>query len=138
MAIMEQAAAAAGSRAGGGVDAAGLARTAVDLLGAARGGAFAGLSGLRAAFEQAGLGAAFASWVGMGPNRPITAAELVSALGPQAIDRLAKSVGAAPARVAAGLAEVLPRVIDQLTPAGVLPDDGGEPLAAANRPCRRP
>jgi uncharacterized protein YidB (DUF937 family) len=133
MGPMEQAAGAAGSRPGGGVDAAGLARAAVDLLGA-RGGALAGLSGLRAAFEQAGLSAAFGSWVGTGPNRPLTAAELLSALGPQAIDRLARPVGADPARVAAALAEVLPRVVDQLTPAGVLPDGSVEPLAAADRP----
>jgi uncharacterized protein YidB (DUF937 family) len=137
MGPMEQAAGAAGGRPGGGVDAAGLAHAAVGLLGVARGGALAGLRGLRAAFERAGLGAAFASWVGTGPNSPLSAAELVSALGPQAIDRLARSVGADPARVAAGLAEVLPRVVDQLTPAGALPG-GVEPLAAADRPSGRP
>jgi uncharacterized protein YidB (DUF937 family) len=138
MGLTDQAAGRAGGRPGGSVDAAGLARAAVGLLDVARGGALAGLGALRAAFEQAGLGAAFGSWVGTGPNRPITAAELVSALGPQALDRLASSVGADPARIAAGLAEVLPRVVDQLTPAGVLPDDAGQPLAAAVRPSGRP
>ena len=45
---------------------------------------------------------------------------------------------APPARVAAGLAEVLPRVVDQLTPAGALPGGGVEPHAAADRPSGRP
>jgi uncharacterized protein YidB (DUF937 family) len=121
-----------------GVDAAGLARAAVALLGGEPGGSLGGLGALAAAFEAAGLGDAFRSWVGPGPNQPITAAELERALGTGAIGRLARSVGADPARVAAGLAELLPRVVDQLTPAGALPAGGGDPLALARRLLGRP
>lgn len=131
MGLMERTEGAAGSSPGSGVDAAGLARAAVGLLGAGEGRPLGGLSGLRAAFERAGLGAAFESWIGNGPNRPISASELASALGAEVVGRLARSAGADPARVAAGLAELLPRVVDQLTPAGVLPD--AAPTAAASQ-----
>jgi uncharacterized protein YidB (DUF937 family) len=123
----------AGAGAARAVDAAALARAAVALLGGEPSGSLGGLAGVRAAFERAGLAAEFQSWVGTGPNRPITPAELERALGADAVGGLARSVGAEPSRVAAGLAELLPRVVDQLTPAGVLPDGAGEPAALARR-----
>jgi uncharacterized protein YidB (DUF937 family) len=127
-----------GTRPPGGIDATALARTAVALLGSDPGGSLGGLEALRRRFEGAGLGAAFQSWIGSGANQPVTASELERALGGEAIDRLAHSVGADPARVAAGLAELLPRVVDQLTPAGVLPDGDGDPRALARRLFGRP
>ncbi|HUO80076.1 MAG TPA: YidB family protein [Steroidobacteraceae bacterium] len=128
---------ASGRRPPAGVDAAGLARTAVALLYGAPGAGLGGLGRLRRAFEDAGLGAAFASWVGPGANRPLSAAELERALGAEAIAGLARAAGASPARVAAGLAELLPRVVDELTPAGELPGgEGGAPAAARTGPGR--
>jgi uncharacterized protein YidB (DUF937 family) len=138
MGVEQQSMDATGSRPAGGLDAAGLARAAVTLLGGEPGGSLGGLGGLAAAFGAAGLGDAFGSWVGTGPNRPITAAELERALGAGAVERLARAAGADPARVAAGLAELLPRVVDQLTPAGVLPEGGGDPRALARRLLGRP
>jgi uncharacterized protein YidB (DUF937 family) len=125
-----------GGRAGD-VDAAGLARAVATLLAGAPGAAPGGLGGLEAAFERAGLGGAFQSWVGAGANQAITPAELERALGAAAIVGLARAHGVEPARVAAGLAAVLPAVVDQLTPGGVLPDGGGDPAALARAP-RRP
>ncbi len=127
----------AGDRPGGGVDAAGLARAAVALLGGEPGGALGGLAGLQAAFDRAGLGDAFASWVALGANRPVSAVELERALGTDAVGRLARSMGAHQARVAAGLAAVLPQVIDQLTPGGTLPAGDGDALGLARRLLRR-
>ncbi len=117
----------------GGVDAAGLARSVATLLAAEPGGSLGGLGGLQAAFDRAGLGATFQSWVGVGANQAITPAELERALGAGAIAGLARAHGADPARVAAGLAAVLPGVVDRLTPGGVLPDGGGDPAALARR-----
>jgi len=122
----------------GGVDAAALAREAVALLGGGSGGSFGGLGALRQAFEDAGLGAAFASWVGTGSNLPVTAAELERALGAEAIGRIARSARAEPARVAAALAEILPRVVDLLTPAGALPGGADQSAALARRQAGRP
>jgi uncharacterized protein YidB (DUF937 family) len=133
MGLDEQANDASDPRPPGGIDAAGIARAAVALLGGEPGGALGGLGGLREAFAGAGLGAAFDSWVGPGPNQPLTAAELERALGAATIGRLARSLGADPARVAAGLAALLPRVVDQLTPAGMLPEGAGDADALARR-----
>ena len=127
-----------GNRPPAAVDATALARAAVALLGGEPGGSLGGLGALHRAFGDAGLGAAFESWVGSGANQPVTPAELERALGSEAIARLARSAGADPARVAAGLAEILPRVVDQLTPAGALPGGAGDPSALARRLIGRP
>jgi uncharacterized protein YidB (DUF937 family) len=137
MADEQQVGRAAGERPALGVDATGLARAAVALLGGEPGGALAGLGGLEAAFVRAGLGDAFSSWVATGPNRAITAADLERALGTEAVGRLARSMGSDPARVAAGLALVLPQVVDQLTPSGALPAGDGDPARLADRLLRR-
>ncbi len=117
----------------GGVDMAALAGRVVGLLGGGAGNAPGGLASLGAAFEHAGLGAEFRSWVGPGDNLPITGAGLERALGSELLGRLAGPLGADPARVAAGLAALLPRVIDRLTPAGVIPE-ADSPAAAERRP----
>jgi len=133
MGLTKQAEETGGGRRAGGIDAAGLARAAVGRLAGGPGGALGGLRGLRHAFERAGLGAAFDSWVGTGPNRPLSAGELEAALGRTTIGELARAAGTEPGRVAEALAELLPRVIDELTPAGALPDEAAAG-AAAGRP----
>jgi len=110
---------------------AGLAAIATALLGAAPGGALGGLAALAAAFEHAGLHAAFQSWVAQGPNLPVTGAQLTSALGADWLAALGARSGQDPVRLAAALAELLPRVVDQLTPDGRLPEGAGEPTALA-------
>lgn len=112
---------------------AGLAAIATALLGGASGGAFGGLAALAAAFERAGLHAAFQSWVAQGPNLPVTGAQLTQALGADWLAALGARSGQDPARLAAALAELLPRVVDQLTPDGHLPEGAGEPPAIARR-----
>ncbi|MBS0396363.1 MAG: DUF937 domain-containing protein [Proteobacteria bacterium] len=105
----------------GGIDGAVLARVAARAIGAGRGGPPRGLGALAASFERAGLGHEFASWVGNGPNLPIDAAGLERALTPGWIALVARLCGRDRERVAAALADILPRVVDELTPAGVLP-----------------
>jgi len=79
-----------------------------------------GLAQLRRSFDEAGAVDAFDSWVSVGPNRPIDAATIVRALGP-GLDAMARATGREPAVFAQALARVLPTVIDELTPEGVLP-----------------
>ncbi|RQP23126.1 YidB family protein [Piscinibacter terrae] len=83
-----------------------------------------GLSGLITVFEQKGLGGVVASWVGTGSNLPISAQQLQAVLGSEQVQAIANQLGI-PADVASGhLAELLPQVIDQLTPGGAVPDSG--------------
>lgn len=79
------------------------------------------LSGLVSRFQEKGLGDIVASWVGTGANLPISPAQLESALGSERIAALAGKFGIPPEQAGAKLAQLLPVVIDTLTPAGRLP-----------------
>jgi uncharacterized protein YidB (DUF937 family) len=84
-----------------------------------------GLQGLVTAFEQGGLGGVVASWVGTGANLPINADQLQSVLGSEQVQAIASRLGLNPQEVAGQLAQLLPQVVDKLTPGGALPDSGG-------------
>lgn len=101
----------------------GLAGALVALLGRRGGGGLGGFEGLEAAFRDAGLGAAFASWVAIGPNQPVGPADVARALGP-ALTSMAAATRTDPDRLALALADLLPRVIDGLTPDGQRPSGG--------------
>jgi uncharacterized protein YidB (DUF937 family) len=106
----------------GGTGSPGLAGVALQLLGR-DGAGHGGLEGLEAAFARDGLGERFASWVASGPNLPVSAAEVTRVLGPS-LASMAAATRTEPGRLAAGLADVLPRVVDGLTPDGRLPGRG--------------
>ncbi len=81
--------------------------------------------------QQAGLGAHVASWVGTGPNMITTGAQLAQALGPQAITQIATQLGIPHAEASDGLAALLPQLVNQMTPAGAVPDNHGDLLTQA-------
>lgn len=83
-----------------------------------------GLGGLAEKFSQAGMGDLMASWVGKGENLPITAEQISSVLGSGALGNMASQLGLDPAQVSGQLAQVLPGLIDQLTPHGAVPEGG--------------
>jgi len=83
-----------------------------------------GLGGLMQAFQQGGLGEIVNSWVSTGKNLPISGDQLSSALGSDLIGKLAGQAGVAPQEVSNGLANLLPGLVDQLTPGGKLPEGG--------------
>lgn len=83
-----------------------------------------GLAGLIGEFERGGLGAVAASWVGTGANLPISPDQLQSVLGSQQLQSIGTSLGFSPQQVSTQLAELLPQVIDKLTPNGALPASG--------------
>ncbi len=80
-----------------------------------------GLSGLVKAFEDKGLGQVIASWVGTGANLPISANQIAAVLGEGPLRDLARQAGTSPDQQASLLSEVLPGLIDQLSPKGALP-----------------
>ena len=80
-----------------------------------------GLMGLVQAFHDQGLGAVVASWIGTGPNQPITADQISKVLGPERIQLIATKLGVAPETVSTRLATVLPGLINHLTPNGSVP-----------------
>jgi uncharacterized protein YidB (DUF937 family) len=80
-----------------------------------------GISGLAAKFEQAGMGSTVRSWIGTGPNAAVSSAQVHQALGPELIQQLAEKTGLSTADLAEKLSQVLPGVVDHLTPDGTLP-----------------
>jgi len=102
-----------------GSQSASLGQSLIDMLGGQ-----GGVQGLQEKFQQAGLGGIVASWIGTGANQPITADQLARVLGPDRIAELAEKVGLPPERAQEVVAQVLPNLIDHLTPNGQLPPPG--------------
>jgi uncharacterized protein YidB (DUF937 family) len=85
------------------------------------GGVLGGLGGLMKKLEQGGLGSAADSWVGSGQNQPVSPGQLGSALGPSIIKMLAQKSGLSEEELTKQLSQVLPGIVDKLTPNGRLP-----------------
>jgi len=84
-----------------------------------------GLQGVLAKLQQGGLGEAAQSWVGTGANKPVSADQLGGALGPDLMGMIAKQLGGNQQQAAGTMADLLPSLIDQLTPQGQMPADNG-------------
>ena len=82
-----------------------------------------GLGGLINAFQNAGMGEQLKSWIGTGANMPISADQLNTALGSDRVRDIANQLGMSHGEVSGGLADMLPQLIDKLSPQGQLPDD---------------
>ena len=85
------------------------------------GGVLGGLGGLVNKLQQGGLGDVVNSWVGSGQNKPVSPGQLGSALGPNIIKTLSQMTGVSEDDLAKQLSQVLPGVINGLTPNGRLP-----------------
>lgn len=117
-----------GGMLGGGQGGGGLGGMLGSVLGGGQGGASAGgLGGLGAllnGFQQAGMGDQVASWVGTGQNMPISAADVSKVFGGGALAQIAQQAGVSQGDASAGLAALLPQLVDHLTPKGQLPEGG--------------
>jgi len=82
-----------------------------------------GLGDLLRQFQQNGQGEVANSWVGKGPNTPISPDDLGRALGADQLNALSAQSGLSRDELLAGLSQQLPEVIDQLTPDGRLPTE---------------
>ena len=80
-----------------------------------------GLQGVVNEFERTGLGGTVRSWVGTGPNQPISSDDLRRALGPDLLQQLAQKSGLSVEQLAQKLSEILPQAVDSLTPNGTIP-----------------
>jgi uncharacterized protein YidB (DUF937 family) len=85
-----------------------------------------GLPGIISKFEHGGMADHVGSWVGTGANMPISGAQLQEILGSGSIGEIAQRLGLSHADASSGLAQVLPNLIDKLTPTGQVPSDHGD------------
>ena len=87
-----------------------------------------GLQGLIGKLQASGLGEQAKSWVGTGENLPISPDQIQSLLGSDKLQALAAQLGMNHQDAAGGLAQMLPRVVDRMTPGGALPAEGQDLL----------
>jgi uncharacterized protein YidB (DUF937 family) len=80
-----------------------------------------GLQGVVNEFEKNGLGGTVRSWVGTGPNQPISADQVHQALGPELLQQLAAKSGLSVQELTQKLSQVLPQAVDTMTPDGSIP-----------------
>jgi uncharacterized protein YidB (DUF937 family) len=80
-----------------------------------------GLQGVVNEFEKNGLGATVKSWVGTGPNQPISPEDVQKTLGPDLLQQLAQKSGMSIQDLTQKLSQILPQAVDKATPDGAIP-----------------
>jgi uncharacterized protein YidB (DUF937 family) len=84
-----------------------------------------GISGLVQQFHDKGLGDVINSWVSTGKNLPISADQIKSVLSNEHLQAFAAKARISPDVASAKIAEVLPMIMDRLTPNGQVPTQNG-------------
>src|SRR5215467_14776304 len=90
-----------------------------------------GIEGVLDKFRQGGYADQAASWQSTGQNIPISGAALQEVLGSGAIGQIAQQLGLSHGEAAGGLAQMLPQVIDHLTPNGTIPANHEDMISQA-------
>ena len=81
-----------------------------------------GIGDILEQFQRAGYGDQARSWVGTGPNIPVSPDVMAQVFGRDGLAQIASQAGLSEQQASAGLTEVLPEVVDRLTPQGEVPD----------------
>jgi len=77
-----------------------------------------GLNSFVRSFEQNGMGDIVKSWIGTGQNLPVSPGQVQSALGSDRITEMAEKSGLSRDAVTTHLSQILPSLVDSLTPNG--------------------
>lgn len=110
----------------GGAQGSGLLQALMGLINSPQVG---GIQGLVAAFQKNGLGDIVQSWIGTGQNLPISPEQLNAIFGSEQIGKVAQQLGLSSQETSAELSNLLPQVIDKLSPSGEVPQ--GDALQSA-------
>jgi uncharacterized protein YidB (DUF937 family) len=87
------------------------------------GGTTGGLGGLLEQLRRAGFGEQANSWVGRGTNKPIPPDAVTQIFGREGIEQISRQAGISEDEASQGLSQLLPEVVDRMTPNGNVPDD---------------
>ena len=91
--------------------------------GAQAGGASSGgLGGLLDQFRRAGFGDQTNSWVSTGQNMPLPPNALEQTLGRGGLAEIARRAGLSEEDASRGLSQLIPEMVDRVTPDGQVPD----------------
>jgi uncharacterized protein YidB (DUF937 family) len=95
-----------------------------DILGGMLGGGAGGggLGSLLEQFQRAGFADQANSWVSTGQNIPIPPDAIGQVFGGDAISQIARQLGISEADASQGISQLMPEVVDRLTPNSSMPD----------------
>lgn len=88
-----------------------------------------GLNGVLDKFRQSGLAAQVESWISTGPNLGITSEQIHQVFGAEAIGGVASKLGVSVTQAGSALAQLLPELINKLTPEGRVPENHSDLIA---------
>jgi len=81
-----------------------------------------GINGLVDAFHSNGLGGVVNSWIGGGENQSVSSDQIQQVLGSGPVQALAAKLGVSPEQASSTISQLLPTVMDKLTPNGQVPE----------------
>jgi uncharacterized protein YidB (DUF937 family) len=110
-----------GNQAGGGANILGAVMSLVQQNG--------GLTGVLNMLQSSGLGQQANSWVGTGANANVSADQMSQVFGNAGIGNLAAQLGTSQGQAGSILSQVLPELVNQLTPNGQVPDNHNDLLS---------
>jgi uncharacterized protein YidB (DUF937 family) len=95
-----------------------------------------GMDGLVQTFHSNGLGGVVNSWIGNGQNQAVSPEQIQQVLGSGPVQALAQKLGISPEQASSTLSQLLPTVMDKLSPNGAVPQQSnllqmGESLLAS-------
>lgn len=90
-----------------------------------------GLEGVLGKFRENGMGQHADSWVSRGPNMGISPEQLQQVFGSGAMGDIASKLGMRQEEASSAMSQVLPEVINQLTPRGEVNEESSSSLADA-------
>jgi len=86
------------------------------------------LQGMMATLQSKGLGREVKSWVSNGQNQQVTSADIKKAADPAALRSMAQEQGMSPDEMCGHIAKILPMIVDQATPDGMVPQQGAHAM----------
>ena len=88
-----------------------------------------GLEGVLGKFRQGGLAQQADSWVSTGQNMNISADQLQQVFGSSTVSDLASRLGMSEDQAGSAMAQMLPDIINRLTPQGQVPENSNEEIS---------
>jgi uncharacterized protein YidB (DUF937 family) len=88
-----------------------------------------GLEGVLGKFRQGGLAQQADSWVGTGKNMDVSGDQVQEVFGPSTMGDLASKLGMPTGQAGSVMAQILPELINQLTPQGQMPENSNQSIS---------
>lgn len=85
-----------------------------------------GLSGVLEMFRRNGMAQQVESWISTGANAGISPEQVQQVFSGSALGNVASQLGVSPAQASSAMAQILPELINQLTPQGHVPENHGD------------